>query len=70
MEIELLPREDSDHYTGLKGGDPFSTAVNKKLEEYWVRTGHELNLQIAKIEVLSEYYNELHTPQSIGEDKL
>lgn len=57
MEIELLPRGYNDHYAQLKGSDPFSTAVNKKIADYWVSTGHELQIFFACLEVLADGYN-------------
>jgi len=58
MEIEIIPRDYSDHYDKLRGGDTFSIAVNKKIADYWGRTGCELRVEIACIEVLAEFYNQ------------
>lgn len=62
MEIQFANRQYNDHYDKLLGDDPFTTAVNKKLSDYWVNTGHELNMDIAFIEVLADMYNKLTPP--------
>jgi len=58
MELEWKNRDFNDHYDKLLGGDAFSLAVNKKLADYWVRTGYELKPEIACLEVLAELYNQ------------
>ena len=64
MEIEFKNRDYNDYYDKLLGGDKFSIAVNKKIADYWGRTGAELNPQFAMIEVLAEFYNEKSTPSN------
>ncbi len=46
-----------DHYDQLEGDMPFALTVNKKVADYWVKTGMEMPIMTAALTVLSEWYN-------------
>lgn len=49
-----------DYYDQLEGESPFVVAVNKKIADYWVKTGQEMPIMTAAISVLAEEYNINH----------
>lgn len=49
------------YYDLIDGDTPFANAVNKKIKEYWVRTGVGMSIEVAAWEVVADFYNDFYS---------